>query len=236
MTASTRRSRGSGPLRQRVEQPCCGRARSGGMSSRSLPARSARTAASPAAHRMAGAMFSASVTTTPVKPSSAAQQVDEHLAGEARRHARVDRLHVEVAGHHHAGAGLDARPGTAAGRSAFRASARLWVSTGSASWLLTVVWPWPGKCLSVAATPADCSPRTAAATWARRRRRVGAVRAGADHEVAGRAEHVGVGREVDVDADRGELGAGAPPGGLGEVGSGRPRRTPSRWAAGPCRT
>ena len=38
--------------------------------------------------------------------------------------------------------------------------------TGSASWLLTVVWPWPGKCLMRDATPADSSPVTAAATWA----------------------------------------------------------------------
>ena len=78
------------------------------MSSRSLPASMARTAASPAGHCIAGSMLSASVTTTPVKPELAAEQVDQHLAGEARRQARVDRLHVQVPGHDHVGAGVDA--------------------------------------------------------------------------------------------------------------------------------
>ncbi len=49
-----------------------------------------------------------------------------------------------------------------AGRASRSASAR---TTGAARWESSTVSPWPGKCLTQAATPASASPCTAATPW-----------------------------------------------------------------------
>ena len=109
-------------------------------------------------------------------------------------------------------------------------------STGSARWLSSAVSPWPGKCLAHAATPADCSPRVHAATWAATA--VGAdgpEASGADHRVVGVGVDVRDRAEVEGDADRGELEADRPPDRPGQrevVGRAEGQRPEHRAAVG----
>lgn len=50
------------------------------------------------------------------------------------------------------------------GASSVSHSSRVWWMYGSLVWLSSVVSPWPGKCLAVAATPVPRYPFTCAAT------------------------------------------------------------------------
>ena len=111
------------------------------------------------------------------------------------------------------------------GRSPAVSAARLWPSTGSASWLFDRGVAVAREVLEGGGHAGRLQPAHRRRDLRGDRRRVAAVRAGADHRVAGRADHVGVRGEVDVDADRGEFGAGGPPGRLGQVGpAGRAER------------
>ena len=93
---------------QRVEQPLLGRGQVGRHEQQVVAGQQGPDRRLARRPRLAGAMFSASVIDHAAEAELAAQQVDQHLAGEARRHARVDRGHVEVAGHDQPGAGVDA--------------------------------------------------------------------------------------------------------------------------------
>ena len=89
--------------------------------------------------------------------------------------------------------------------------------------------PCPGKCLTVAATPARCSPRTDAATSAPDGRRVVAERPDPDDGVPRVRRQVAVGRVDHVHAHRPELGPGREGHPLGEV---RVARRPERHRPG----
>ncbi len=79
-----------------------------------------------------------------------------------------------------------------------------------ASWLSTLVLPWPGKCLTHAATPADCSPVTAAAACRATRSGSAPNDLRPDDGIVGRGVDVDRRRQVQVDAERRQVGAERP--------------------------
>ncbi len=78
------------------------------------------------------------------------------------------------------------------------------------------VSPWPGKCFAQAATPVDCSPRVQAAVWAATREASAPKLRVPMTGLSGLLLTSASGREVEGDADGGELGADPAPDVLGE--------------------
>ena len=140
--------------------------RSGGMRSRSAPARIARTATSASPYRLrTPAMSSASVTTTPSYPSSPRSRpvitARESVAGSPEGSSLgMATCAVMIASTPRS---IAARNGGASTR---RHRALEYVMTGRSWWLSTLVPPCPGKCLATEATPAAWNPSTAARTMA----------------------------------------------------------------------
>ncbi len=138
--------------------------RSGGLSSWSTPALIARTAtrASPYFFRTPS-MASESVITTPSKPrrsrSRPVRMGRERVAGSPLGSKAGKTMCAVMT--ESTPAAIAALNGGASSRSH---SAFEWVMTGRSTWLSVPVSPWPGKCLTVAATPAARNPRTCAAT------------------------------------------------------------------------
>ncbi len=149
----------------------------------SAPAMSDRT--KPSAMPIVSAMArisSASVTIVPVKPrcSRSSPVVIGRLtvAGDSASNAGTSRCPVMIA---RAPAAIPARNGASSSASS---SSRSLVTVGSSWCESAVVAPWPGKCFGHAATPAACTPRTAAATWRAATCRIGAERTDADHRIS----------------------------------------------------
>ena len=118
-----------------------------------------------------------------------------------------------------------AMPAWNGGRSSASSAARLCVSTGSAVVAVDGGVAVAGEVLDRggdAGATAGPGPRRRPG---RRRRRVGAERAGADHGVARGPEHVGVRREVELMPIAASSSPAAAPGGLGELRLARPRRS-----------
>ena len=163
VTASTRRARGSEPSLSAARSPSYACLTFGVIRMRSLPALSARTAASPGDHFFAGAMFIPSVITTPWKPSwprsTSVSSLRENVAGVPGSTALTSRWADITA---MAPAPIPARNGGNARRSR---STRDCLITGSSVCESSALRPCPGKCLTAAPTPSACRPRTAPATW-----------------------------------------------------------------------
>ena len=157
---------------------------------------------------------SASVITIPSKPSS-----------QRSRSWRITRLVVagtsSSAGTRMCAVMIEAAPASIAARnggSAFatNASRSSW-TTGSSRCESASVSPCPGKCFAHAATPWPWRPRTKAATCLADEPGIRAERPDPDDRVQRIRVHVGDRREVEVDADRGEIGADRGGDLLGEV-------------------
>ena len=119
-----------------------------------------------------------------------------------------------------------------AGRAASRRSAS---TVGSSRWLSWAVSPCPGKCLAQAATPGLLEPVDPGGDVRGDPGRVGAEAAGADDRVVRVAVDVGDRAEVEVDADRGQLGADRRDRSRGS-GRGRRRRRARPARAPGCRS
>ena len=137
----------------------------------------------------------------PVVAELAAQQAGDDGRGSAwpaRRRAPGTRMCAVM---------IDCTPAAIAARNGSRPSRTSPVTVGSSRCESCSVSPWPGKCFAHAATPCACRPRDERRDVARDELGVGAERADADHRVLRIHVDVGDRREVEVDADRGEVGA-----------------------------
>src|SRR6478735_5458192 len=137
---------------------------SGPRQRRSHPAARARTAASGMPSTAdAPAMSSASLTTTPSKPSTSRSMPRTSGLRVAGRSGSIagttmcDVITAAVPASTAASKGTSSRAARVSGSTSMR---------GRSRWLSVAVSPWPGKCLAHAATPVDWSPRVHAATWA----------------------------------------------------------------------
>jgi len=131
---------------------------------RSMPAATASTAAvGIPCTALAACISSASLTTTPSKPSSPRSRpvtaAEENVAGRSPVSPGTRRCPGMMA------KDPAAMAATNGGRSRVRSSASVPEIVASARCESPAVLPCPGKCLAHAATPALCRPATAAVTW-----------------------------------------------------------------------
>jgi len=147
------------------------------------------------------------------------QQVDQDLRGERRGGTRIDRLHVQVPGHHQVRPGLDTtrERRQVAGLETGQALAEDRHAGVAVHGRVAVSW----KVLEGRGHPGGVQTAYRGGDLDPDRGRVGPVRAGADHRAAGRTEDVGVRGEVGVEAQCREVRPGGRPALLGQLRVGR---------------
>ena len=198
--------------------------------SRSTPASSeASTSTAWEAPWASACMSSASVIETPSKPSSSRSKSlmtrRDRVDGNARLPvspglAKCPDITIRTP------ASMAWRNGSS---SVASSSARARSATASSWCVSEPVEPAPGKCLAVAATPADCSPAQPRRPEPADLRRIVAERADAHDRVLGPERDVEHRRVVDVHAGRPQLAPDRPPDPLGQV---RVTRRPDRHRPG----
>ena len=202
MTEASRRAALMRPLSTARRSPLNAAAWSGELSTMSLPASTARTAASPAsALLVTPAMPIESVMARPVEPEIGAQQaVDDRLAEGGRIAAVVDGGETEMRGHHGVGLGgnrgaerreldvVEMRP-----RMRDRGEPEMRIDVGVAV---------SREVLERGHRAASREPAHPGRGEGADTRRIRAVRAGVDDRILRVVVDVGDGREVQVDAER----------------------------------